>query len=53
MASGRPTAGVLEPALAKLIIDALGGRIWATSRDGGGAIVGFALPIVAGSDSPD
>jgi PAS domain S-box-containing protein len=40
-------------ALAKLIIDALGGRIWATSRDGGGAIVGFALPIVAGSDSPD
>jgi PAS domain S-box-containing protein len=40
-------------ALAKLIVDALGGRIWAGSRPGGGAVVGFALPVSPGTDSPD
>jgi PAS domain S-box-containing protein len=32
-------------ALCQRIVDALGGRIWARPRDGGGAAVGFALPI--------
>jgi PAS domain S-box-containing protein len=40
-------------ALAKLIVDALGGRIWAASRDGGGAVVGFALRTSRASDQPD
>ena len=34
-------------ALCQRIVTALGGRIWARPRDGGGAAVGFALPIVA------
>jgi PAS domain S-box-containing protein len=32
-------------ALCRLIVEALHGRIWAEPRDGGGARVGFALPI--------
>ncbi len=32
-------------ALCQRIVDALGGRVWARPRDGGGAAVGFALPI--------
>jgi PAS domain S-box-containing protein len=32
-------------ALCQRIVAALGGRIWARPRDGGGAAVGFALPI--------
>jgi PAS domain S-box-containing protein len=32
-------------ALCNRIVAALGGRIWARPRDGGGAVVGFALPI--------
>jgi signal transduction histidine kinase len=28
-------------------VAALGGRIWARPRDGGGAAVGFALPVAA------
>jgi two-component system sensor histidine kinase KdpD len=32
-------------ALCQRIVDALDGRVWARSRDGGGAAVGFALPI--------
>jgi signal transduction histidine kinase len=31
-------------ALCQRIVEALGGRIWARPRDGGGAEVGFALP---------
>jgi PAS domain S-box-containing protein len=46
-------------ALCQRIVSALGGRVWARSRDGGGAAVGFALPIAtepadaveAGSDA--
>ena len=34
-------------ALCQRIVAALGGRIWARPRDGGGAAVGFALPIAA------
>ena len=34
-------------ALCQRIVAALGGRIWARARDGGGAAVGFALPIAA------
>ena len=32
-------------ALCQRIVDALGGRVWARPREGGGAAVGFALPI--------
>jgi PAS domain S-box-containing protein len=32
-------------ALCQRIVAALGGRVWARPRDGGGAAVGFALPI--------
>ena len=32
-------------AVCKRIVEALGGRIWAGPRDGGGAEVGFALPL--------
>ncbi len=34
-------------ALCDRVVTALGGRIWARARDGGGADVGFALPIAA------
>lgn len=34
-------------ALCQRIVQALGGRIWAKPRNGGGAEVGFALPIPA------
>ena len=34
-------------ALCQRIVDALGGRIWANPRDGGGAEIGFALPVQA------
>ena len=33
--------------ICRKIIDAHGGRIWAASRSGGGAIVAFSLPMVA------
>jgi len=39
-------------ALCQLIIDALGGRLWATSRDGGGAEVGFAMPVAREAAEP-
>ena len=32
-------------ALCQRIVDTLGGRIWASPREGGGAEIGFALPI--------
>ena len=31
--------------VARSIVEALGGRIWATNREGSGADVGFALPV--------
>ena len=37
-------------ALCQRIVSALGGRIWAIPRDGGGAEVGFALPSAAPED---
>ncbi len=39
-------------ALCQRIVTALGGRIWARPRDGGGAAVGFALPIAAEAVEP-
>lgn len=33
-------------ALCKRIVGVLGGRIWAKPRDGGGAEISFALPIL-------
>ncbi|HEX7473619.1 MAG TPA: ATP-binding protein [Candidatus Limnocylindrales bacterium] len=33
-------------AVCKRIVEAQGGRVWARSRDGGGADVGFALPLM-------
>jgi hypothetical protein len=32
---------------------ALGGRVWARPREGGGAEVGFALPVAIDPDDPD
>jgi signal transduction histidine kinase len=37
-------------ALCQRIVGALGGRIWASARPGGGAEVGFALPIAVDPD---
>jgi PAS domain S-box-containing protein len=39
-------------ALCQRIVEAVGGRMWARARDGGGAEVGFALPISVDSDEP-
>jgi signal transduction histidine kinase len=37
----------------KRLAEAMGGRIWASNRDGGGLEVGFALPIATDeSDAP-
>jgi PAS domain S-box-containing protein len=36
--------------VSKRLIDAVGGRVWAHPRDGGGAEFGFALRTVAGRD---
>ena len=38
-------------ALCQWIVEALGGRIWARPRNGGGAEVGFALPTAIEDDS--
>lgn len=49
--SARPTAGEsstgLGLAIVKKIVKAHGGRVWATSRSGGGACFSFALPAAA------
>ena len=37
-------------AVCQRIVEALGGRIWATAREGGGAEVGFALPVAEPAD---
>jgi PAS domain S-box-containing protein len=37
-------------AVCKRIVEAHGGRIWAGPRDGGGAELGFSLPLHAGDD---
>ena len=39
-------------ALCSRIVAALGGRIWARPRDGGGAAVGFALPLAPEISDP-
>ena len=39
-------------ALCQRVVTALGGRIWARPRDGGGAEVGFALPLARDPDDP-
>jgi signal transduction histidine kinase len=45
--TARDVSGVgIGLAVCNRIIEALGGRMWAAPREGGGAEVGFALPIV-------
>jgi PAS domain S-box-containing protein len=48
----RSTAGGIGIGLTvcRRIVDLLGGRIWARARDGGGAEIGFALPIMTDVD---
>jgi PAS domain S-box-containing protein len=45
--AARQTAGGIGVGLAvcKRIVESQGGRVWAGERDGGGALVGFALPL--------
>jgi PAS domain S-box-containing protein len=47
--SARKTADGLGIGLAlcQLIVEALGGRLWARPREGGGAEVGFAMPVAS------
>jgi PAS domain S-box-containing protein len=47
--SARKTADGLGIGLAlcQLIVEALGGRLWARPREGGGAQVGFAMPVAS------
>jgi len=47
--AGAPAGGSgVGLAIAKAFVEAHGGRIWAETRDGGGARVGFSLPSAAG-----
>jgi PAS domain S-box-containing protein len=39
-------------ALCQRVVTALGGRIWARPRDGGGAEIGFALPVALDPGEP-
>lgn len=44
----KPGAGI-GLYVTRMLIEAMGGRVWATARDGGGSAFGFSLPIVAGA----
>ena len=39
-------------AIVKQIVERHDGTVWATNRDGGGAAVGFELPVAAGGAAP-
>ena len=51
----RRTAGGMGVGLAvcKRIVEAQDGRIWAGPRDGGGAAIGFSLPLRSDRDDVD
>ena len=42
---GQVTGTGLGLAISKGIIEAHGGRIWASEREGGGTVITFALPL--------
>jgi two-component system, OmpR family, sensor histidine kinase KdpD len=46
--AGGATGIGLGLAIARAVITAHGGRIWASRRDGGGAVVRFTLPLEGG-----
>ena len=46
-ATGETTAVERELAIARGLIEAQGGRIWAENRSAGGTRVGFSLPVAA------
>ncbi|HET7473908.1 MAG TPA: HAMP domain-containing sensor histidine kinase [Candidatus Limnocylindrales bacterium] len=43
---GAPAGFGIGLFVARNVVEAMGGRIWAVDREGGGADVGFALPVI-------
>jgi signal transduction histidine kinase len=49
LATWKPGGTGMGLAISNSIIEAHRGRMWAENRDGGGACVGFVLPVMKGS----